>query len=242
MANGFSSIWFDTFLSPTSAAPVQRELDFIRKHLSVAEFPKLLDVPCGIGRHAGPLSSLGYDVVGVDRSADALDVARRTHPGADYRLLDMNDLDKIESDFDGVLCLWQSFGFGSAEQNLDTLRSMAGRLREGGRLLLDVYNAEALTRLPAESTEHRSGRTVTTRRTLDGGRFRVRIRYSGSSEVDVHDWMVYTPSALKQAAGLAGLTPLLVCAWFDEAVPASAEHQRLQLLCVRHGAFQGNRQ
>jgi 2-polyprenyl-3-methyl-5-hydroxy-6-metoxy-1,4-benzoquinol methylase len=89
MANEFPQAWFDTFLAPENAAPVHRELDFIQAHLPASRFPRLLDVPCGIGRHAGPLAALGYEVLGIDRSEAALSVAGSLHPKVEFRRLDM---------------------------------------------------------------------------------------------------------------------------------------------------------
>jgi SAM-dependent methyltransferase len=234
MPNAFPPIWFDTFLSPGNAAPVHRELDFVQAHLPLPEFCRLLDVPCGIGRHAGPLNDLGYDMVGVDRAQSALDVARRTYPAVEFRALDMLRVRELgEERFDGVLCLWQSFGFGDSAENQELLDDFRRVLRPGGRLLMDIYNAEAVSRLPAESTEERNGRRVRTRRARSDGRLRVEIEYSGSDVRDVHDWEIYGPSEFEEAAKRAGLEPLIRCAWFDAAVPPSADHLRMQFLLER---------
>lgn len=231
--NRFPDVWFRTFLAPETAAPVDRELAFIQAHLPVADYPRLLDVPCGIGRHAGPLAAMGYDVLGIDRSEAALSTARRLYPRVEFHRGDMFALGDIPGSFDGLLCLWQSFGYGSSEQNRDLLRSMCRTLRPGGRLLLDVYNADAVACLPTEVTEERGGRTVRTRRSLEDRRLRVELTYSDWDGLDVHDWEVYTPSELTALATDAGLEVLIACAWFDSAVPPSADHLRMQLLCGR---------
>ena len=231
MTNEFSATWFETFLAPETAAPIDRELDFIRTHLPLVEFPRLLDVPCGIGRHAIPLARLGYTVLGIDRSEPALEVARRQNvPGATFRAVDMTDLASVEDTFDGVLCLWSSFGYGTLQQNQRLLGDMAGRLRDGGRLLLDVYNADALQHLPAAESAVRSGRTITTRRELVDRRYRVHLSYSGTQDEDSFDWLVYTPAQLKETGASVGLNALFACAWFDRDVPPSADHLRMQLL------------
>lgn len=231
MTNEFSATWFETFLAPETAAPIDRELDFIRTHLPLNEFPRLLDVPCGIGRHAIPLARLGYAVLGIDRSEPALDVARRQQvSGATFRTLDMTDLASMQETFDGVLCLWSSFGYGSLEQNQRLLGDMCGRLRRGGRLLLDVYNADALPRLPRAESAVRGGRTVVTRRELVDRRFRVHLNYPGAQDEDAFDWLVYTPDQLRETGASLGLDALFACAWFDRAVPPSADHLRMQLL------------
>ncbi|MGI9627410.1 MAG: class I SAM-dependent methyltransferase [Longimicrobiales bacterium] len=231
MPNEFSAAWFDTFLSPATLAPVDRELAFVEKHLPLREFGRLLDVPCGIGRHASALAALGYDVVGVDRDGAAIDQAQATAPpGVSYRVGDMADLDDLPSDFDAVLCLWQSFGFGTDDENLETLAKMGRRVRPGGRFLLDIYNAEALKGLPGETTRQVGERTVRTRQVLQDGRLQAHISYSDRPVEDHYDWRVYTPSELMGLASAAGLKTLFACAWFDAEVAPSPEHRRMQML------------
>jgi SAM-dependent methyltransferase len=234
MSNEFPSIWFETFLSPGNAAPVHRGLDFVQTHLPLPDFKRLLDVPCGIGRHSGPLSDLGYQVVGIDRSEDALTVAQAMYPAVEFRSLDMLRVTELgEGHFDGLLCLWQSFGFGDSAENQRVLTDFRRVLRPGGRLLMDIYNGEAVSHLPDESTEERNGRLVRTRRTRSSGRLRVEIEYAGSEVRDVHDWEIYGPSDFEEIADGAGLEVLLSCAWFDATVRPSQDHLRMQFLLER---------
>lgn len=233
MANEFPPIWFETFLSPTNAACVDRELGFVQQHLPLTGYPRLLDIPCGIGRHSGPLAKLGYRVVGADRSEAALATARRLHPGVEFRRVDLFDLRAVDATFDAVLCLWQSFGYGSSAQNRRILNDMRRVLRPGGRILLDIYNAEAAARLPETETDRRGGRTVHTRRSWIGRRLRVELEYSDSRHVDTHEWEVYTPNGIAGLAESIGLSTIHCCAWFDADIPASAEHLRMQLLFER---------
>ena len=235
MTNEFSATWFETFLAPETAAPIDRELDFVRTHLPLNRFPRLLDIPCGVGRHAIALARLGYDVLGIDRSEPALDVARRQNvPGATFRSLQFRDLASVKETFDGVLCLWSSFGYGTPEENQRLLGDMSGRLREGGRLLIDVYNADALHRLPELDSSTRGDRTVTTRRKLVGRRFNVHVSYSDARAEDTFEWLVYSPSEFREAGESVGLDAIFACARFDQQVAPSADHQRMQLLFEKH--------
>ena len=233
MANEFPPVWFETFLAPGAAAPVHRELAFIREHLPAATFPNLLDIPCGIGRHAGPLSALGYTVVGVDRSPSAIAVARERYPNVEFLREDMFNLDSVAWQMDGVLCLWQSFGYGDSGQNRGLLSAMRSWLRPGGRLLIDLYNADAARALPSQSNDDRGGRTVTTTRSFSSRRMRVELRYSDADVVDVHDWEIYRPDEFQALAGVVDLEVLVRCAWFDPEIPPSAEHLRMQFLLER---------
>jgi SAM-dependent methyltransferase len=233
VANEFPPIWFDTFLSSTNTASVDRELEFVQHHLPVTDYPGLLDIPCGIGRHTGPLAKLGYRVIGADRSESALATARRQYPGVEFRRVDLFDLSAVGATFDAVLCLWQSFGYGSLDENRRILDDMRRLIRPGGRILLDVYNAEAAARLPQTETDRRGDRTVRTRRSWIDRRLRVELEYSDWPGVDTHEWEVFTPAEIAGLAESVDLSTVQCCAWFDADIPASAEHLRMQLLFER---------
>jgi ubiquinone/menaquinone biosynthesis C-methylase UbiE len=75
---------------------------------------RVLDVPCGQGRHAHLLAEAGFDVEGLDYSADLLAVARRRGigPMLRYRQGDMRKMPgRWTGRFDAVLNLFTSFGF-----------------------------------------------------------------------------------------------------------------------------------
>jgi ubiquinone/menaquinone biosynthesis C-methylase UbiE len=75
---------------------------------------RILDVPCGQGRHAHLLAEAGYDVQGVDLSQDllALAIERGTGPNLKYKRADMRRLPSAWSGrFDAVINLFTSFGF-----------------------------------------------------------------------------------------------------------------------------------
>lgn len=236
--NVYSATWFETFLSVGAPPPIDRELAFFARHLPPPDFRRVLDVACGIGRHARALAELGYEVVGVDISEDVLAIARDgAPPGARFVLGDMRNLDAFGSEpavrFDAVICLWQSFGNFSGEANREVLAGMGRRLRGGGRLLLDVYNREALPSLPAEERETRNGRAIKTTRVLEGDRLRVRLEFEGSGETDALEWQVFTPEEIVALGGSVGLRHILTCAWFDDAISAGPDHIRMQVLFER---------
>ncbi len=116
--NLYSPAWFETFLSASDPPSVAPERAFFQKHFPLPDHRRVLDVACGIGRHARALAAAGYDVLGADISEDALAAARVGAPaGATFVQGDMSDLDSLPSDFDVCMCLWQSFGGFSDEEN-----------------------------------------------------------------------------------------------------------------------------
>ena len=111
----------------------------------------ILDVPCGYGRHAVPLASEGYHVVGLDRSTSQLTEASRrrrsaTEPHllrADYRAIPIAD-----GTFDAALNLLSSLGYISQDADRTVLREVRRVLRPGGRLLIETNHRD---RLPTRS-------------------------------------------------------------------------------------------
>lgn len=66
---------------------------------------KALDVGCGTGHHLSGLARRGFDVVGVDGSADMLDEARRTNPDVALHQSEVASLPFADNAFDLALCI-----------------------------------------------------------------------------------------------------------------------------------------
>lgn len=102
---------------------------------------RILDIPCGFGRHSGPLFDAGCHVVGVDSSLAQLALARAKNPGPVYVESDMRT--PPAGPFDAVLNLWTSFGYlPTAEDDAAALRSWHSVLAPGGRLLMELTDLE----------------------------------------------------------------------------------------------------
>ncbi|MGV3709958.1 MAG: class I SAM-dependent methyltransferase [Gemmatimonas sp.] len=106
------------------------------------EFPagsKVLDCPCGQGRHASLLAQAGFDVDGLDYSEDLLKVARKLGTGKTLRYTqgDMRKLPaKWTGRFSAVLDLFTSFGFfDNPADDRQTLAEFARVLEPGGVLI-----------------------------------------------------------------------------------------------------------
>src|SRR3954452_12172381 len=106
---------------------------------------RVLDLACGIGRHAMELRRRGFEVVGVDISPELLEMAERdaaeqeldiTFVEADLRELDMQD------EFDIVLSLNDgAVGyFETDEENYRTFEVVSQALRSGGGHLVQLPN------------------------------------------------------------------------------------------------------
>lgn len=153
----FRGFFDETYLATDRPALTPRrtraEVNFAERVLALRPGARVLDVPCGFGRHAGELARRGYTAVGVDLSSLMLREARRAHrEGVRLRFVraDMRRL-AYRAEFDAVICLFTSFGYFSERENVAALRRMARALRPGGRLLMDHRNPAYDVTLPTHS-------------------------------------------------------------------------------------------
>ncbi len=154
--------WFRGFFDATYLATdgpathgmrARAEIDFVTRALALRPGARVLDVPCGFGRHSGELARRGYAVVGVDLSPTMLAAARRAHrESARLRFVrgDMRGL-AYRAEFDGLICLFTSFGYFCERENAATLGRFARALKPGGRLFIDHRNPAYDAALPMYS-------------------------------------------------------------------------------------------
>ncbi|HPJ36329.1 MAG TPA: class I SAM-dependent methyltransferase [Spirochaetota bacterium] len=100
----------------------------------------VLDIGCGSGRDMALLSSMGYDVYGVDPSPEMLEEAIRSYPGLQGRIVTgylPSDIPWFDRKFDCVLCsaVLMHIPDESLEKAARTIRES---LNEDGRLLISV--------------------------------------------------------------------------------------------------------
>lgn len=121
--------------------PVQdrREVARLVEVLALPSGSRVLDCPCGQGRHAHLLAEAGFNVDGLDYSEPLLAVARRrgTGPRLRYTRGDMRKLPaRWTGRFDAVVNLFTSFGFFDAPRDdLKVLAEFARVLKPGGLLV-----------------------------------------------------------------------------------------------------------
>lgn len=110
-----------------------------------AKITKVVDVPCGWGRHDGTLRKSGLDVYGADIEPEFIAKAQKLYPKFQnrYAVADMRSTGLESGSFDAVLNLFTSFGFFDYNGNMQTLHEFNRLLRTGGFLIMDVPNREA---------------------------------------------------------------------------------------------------
>jgi SAM-dependent methyltransferase len=234
MRNDFSATWYTVFLDPFPGKDSDTEAAFVLRHLPPATFPFLLDLCCGPGRHAGRLATHDYQIIGIDKNADAIAQARLHAPQyTDFLVHDMRELDSLRTTFDGVLNLWHSFGYFDDATNQDILRQIYRTLRPGGRFVLDIYNRECLEHFPARRQFEKEGVQVVTEYHWSGKRVTCSLTYEGENGSDTFEWRIYTPDEIRDITRELGFRCLVACARFDEQLSPSPEQARMQFVFER---------
>jgi SAM-dependent methyltransferase len=121
---------------------LEKDRQEVARLMEVLELPvgaRVLDVPCGQGRHAHLLAEAGYDVDGLDYSQHLLDKAkdRGTGKALRYTRGDMRKLPaRWTGRFDAVLNLFTSFGFFTdPNDDARVIGEFARVLKPGGVLV-----------------------------------------------------------------------------------------------------------
>ena len=118
----------------------------------IAHFPsgaRLLDIGCGLGREAFPLSDLGYDVVGIDISQEVVAQGRQLSAEKGYSIpfvvFDGRKLPFPDESFDGVLIWAQTYGLLYGEDyKRDYLTECRRVLKTGGLFSFSAHDYEYL--------------------------------------------------------------------------------------------------
>jgi len=143
-AGFFGPIYLEHYAKDLPPERTVQEVAFIEKALALAPGMKILDMPCGHGRHSIELAKRGYNVTGVDLNGFFLQTAKdaAAKEGVTVNLLqgDMRKL-SFDEEFDVTLNLFTGIGyFEDDAEDQAVLNVVAGSLRSGGRFLIDFLN------------------------------------------------------------------------------------------------------
>jgi SAM-dependent methyltransferase len=150
----------------------------------------ILELGSGTGRHGRLLSEMGFDVHGIERSADMVAIAHATHEplamatGGSFTC-EVGDVRSanLGRTFDAVIALFHVMSYQTTDEDLQaTFWVAAHHLAPGGVFLFDVWHGPAvLTERPAKRVkkvaDERFEVTRTARPDIDTTRNTVNVSY-----------------------------------------------------------------
>ncbi len=116
-------------------------ISFLKPNLS----DTIIDLACGKGRHSIYLNKLGYNVTGVDLSANSINEANTfANENLKFEMADLRNL-PYNNAFEIGLNLFTSFGyFESDEVNKEVFSQFNKILKPNGIILVDFLNASKI--------------------------------------------------------------------------------------------------
>lgn len=137
----FDDVWFDLHDPLFGEAATRREVAGMIELLGLHHGARVLDAPCGWGRHTGLLGDAGCDAFGADLSFDLL--RRAPADGPRYAAADIRELPFADASFDAVINVFTSLGlFLDDDEDIAALREARRVLRPGGALLLESMHRD----------------------------------------------------------------------------------------------------
>ena len=230
--NSYSERWFEFFHVDIPETRTTQEIDFICACAPLPDFRRILDVCCGMGRHARALTSRGYSVTGIERDVAAIARARELAAGPNYIQADIRDYRPDLCAFDAAIVMSQSFGYFDDETNRDLLKRLAMGLREGGRVIVDLWNPEFFAIHQGKRELDLPHGIVRETKRIEGGRLFVHLDYPDGSS-DNFDWQLFTPAEMNSLGDSIGLEVIASCTDFDRAAEPSPAKPRLQFVLER---------
>ncbi|MCL5104535.1 MAG: class I SAM-dependent methyltransferase [Armatimonadetes bacterium] len=105
----------------------------------------VLDVACGTGNVSELMADKGYEVVGVDISADMIEVAKSKGSDVEYHVQDIAELD-LGRRFDLAISLFDSLNYiTDVAQLAEGIRRVGEHLVDGGIFIFDINTEYALS-------------------------------------------------------------------------------------------------
>jgi SAM-dependent methyltransferase len=146
------------------------ECDLIQRALDFDPPARILDIPCGIGRHSVELARRGFHLTGVDFNPDFIATARAHAAAAEVRpnflVSDMRAFTSSEK-FDAAFCYFGSFGYFTGDGDRTFVHAVATTLRSGGRFLIEGHLLETLLPIYRERDWFWAGSTGGSTRVLE---------------------------------------------------------------------------
>ncbi|WP_293789525.1 class I SAM-dependent methyltransferase [uncultured Pedobacter sp.] len=115
----------------------------------------ILELGSGTGKHANLLAEKNYNILGLERSAEMVEIANRTKTkNVDFKIADITEFQTNQS-FDVAVSLFHVISYLTDNQSLiNTFKNVHRHLNENGLFIFDVWHSSAVNfQVPEKRTK-----------------------------------------------------------------------------------------
>lgn len=204
----------------------EAEAAFLIDVFNLSAGSKLLDLPCGAGRHSVELAKKGFRLTAVDISEEFLASLRRKTEAGDLpvAIIHGNVLTMpLTGSFDGAFCLGNSFGYFRYEDMHRFVAKVASVLKGGAQWIINtgVLAESFLSNFTREKTYELDGLSMAIHNDYDvwNGCLLITLTHTKNGQQEVHHFKhhVYTVAELIRLLSQHGLRTTALYGSTDKA-------------------------
>ena len=143
--------WFEDFFhglalefwrNAITPQETEQDVNFLETELGLLKGSRVLDIPCGNGRHSLEFAKRGYAMSCIDLSDEFIAEARQSANANGVHLvecirMDIRDIN-FQERFDGAFCFGNSFGYLDREANAKFLKNISRSLKPGAKFVVET--------------------------------------------------------------------------------------------------------
>jgi len=131
----------------------EQDAEFVDSILEKYQIKEFLELGCGSGHLARLLFDKGYQIAGVDRYEEMLQIARKRLPEVEFIQQDIRKL-KLDRKFDAIITMGRMFTYMTTNEDVEqSIRSIANCLNPDGIFLFDNFSAPHFVKKFKENQE-----------------------------------------------------------------------------------------
>ncbi len=207
----FTGIALESWWNVVTPEWTESEVEFLASVLGLRDGMRILDVPCGNGRHSIGLARRGAQMTGLDLAEENITEAQRVADGLpiQWQVCDMREL-SFNAEFDGAFCFGNSFGYLDRSGTAQFVGGVARALRRSARFVVDTgVAAESILTSPLQRRWFAIGDTyMLSAAQYDPASSRLQTDYTfvrnGKSETRGVWYWVMTTAAIRELFAEAG--------------------------------------
>lgn len=181
--NWFDSPYYHILYKNRDNYEAEYFMDTIVNFLNPLKNSRILDLACGKGRHAIYLNKKGFDVTGLDLSANSIQAAQEfENETLKFYVHDMRKLFRTNY-FDYVFNLFTSIGyFCNENDNYAAFSTIQKSLKPGGKVIIDFFNTnKVIEHLPTQEVKTIDEIQFYIKKTIENNFIKKEIRFDHSN-------------------------------------------------------------